>query len=62
LWRVVSVARRYADRGIHVLDLIQEGNLGLLKAAEQFDYKRDYKFSIYATSCVRQAILRALRK
>jgi RNA polymerase primary sigma factor len=59
---VVSIARRYADRGIHVLDLIQEGNLGLLKAAERFDYKRGYKFSIYAAWWVRQAILHALRK
>jgi RNA polymerase primary sigma factor len=59
---VVSVARRYSDRGIHVLDLIQEGNLGLLKAAERFDYRRGYKFSTYATWWVRQTILRALRK
>jgi RNA polymerase primary sigma factor len=59
---VVSVARRYSDRGIHVLDLIQEGNLGLLKAAERFDYGRGYKFSTYATWWVRQAILRAVRK
>jgi len=59
---VVSVARQYADRGIHVLDLIQEGNLGLLKAAERFDYRRGYKFSTYATWWVRQAILRTMRK
>jgi RNA polymerase primary sigma factor len=59
---VLSVARRYADRGIHVLDLIQEGDLGLLKAAERFDYRRGYKFSTYATWWVRQAIVRALRK
>jgi len=58
---VVSVARQYADRGIHVLDLIQEGNLGLWKAAERFDYRRGYKFSTYATWWVRQAILRAVR-
>lgn len=59
---VVSIAGRYADRGIHVLDLIQEGNLGLLKAAERFDFKRGYKFSIYAAWWVRQAILRTLKK
>ena len=58
---VVSVARQYSDRGIHVLDLIQEGNLGLLKAVERFDYKRGYRFSTYATWWVRQAILRAAR-
>ncbi len=59
---VISIARRYADRGVHVLDLIQEGNLGLLNAAERFDYRRGYKFSIYAAWWVRQAILRAIRK
>jgi RNA polymerase primary sigma factor len=59
---VVSVARHYARRGIHALDLIQEGNLGLLKAAERFDYRRGYKFSTYATWWVRQAILRTMRK
>jgi RNA polymerase primary sigma factor len=59
---VVSIARRYAGRGIHVLDLIQEGDRGLLKAAERFDYRRGYKFSIYAAWWIRQAILRAVRK
>jgi RNA polymerase primary sigma factor len=59
---VVSIARRYAGGGIHVLDLIQEGNVGLLKAAERFDYGRGYKFSIYAAWWIRQAILPAVRK
>jgi RNA polymerase primary sigma factor len=58
---VVSVARHYAGRSIHVLDLIQEGNLGLLKAAGRFDYRRGYRFSTYATWWVRQAILRTVR-
>jgi RNA polymerase primary sigma factor len=57
---VVSVARRYMNRGIALGDLIQEGNLGLLRAVEKFDYHRGFKFSTYATWWIRQAITRAL--
>ena len=60
LWLVVSVAREYAGRGVPMMDLVQEGSIGLLAAAKKFDYTLEYRFSTYATKWIRQGVMRCL--